>query len=416
MSITLIRGETQIISESIVNNNIQDATITLAKLARGNEVILSSGEVPFAGVVNMGGNKITNLVMGPEGSSAVTRDYLSNFALSNFYQDPVLFSIQYIGIPVLSSITASEGEYCLNISGNILYQFTGGAWTIPFALESGMRFLFNEHGSDSSGNSGSNIKTNKIYTYDNSSGSFVEDSPESGWVVFRLSDGAGLEFDGDSSPNNWFEFTGLGLVEVTDGLYKNGNIIGIEPGDGLEIGYSSGISEVQVKLNGSSLAKSDLGLYVNDNGVEAIHLADNAVTAYKISSIALSDGLEVNSSDGTVRIKSGEGVYFDGSDALILDRAVREIPIGDVDGVNTEYSTITPFIDGTEELYRNGILQIRDVNYTTDGFGGSPDIPFVKFNTPPLVDDTLRITYVRNRVGMAEPIPILPPDFPYYIC
>ncbi len=56
----------------IRNPSIVDATITLAKLKRGNEIILSDGTVAMVANLQMGGNKITNVADGTTSGDVVT--------------------------------------------------------------------------------------------------------------------------------------------------------------------------------------------------------------------------------------------------------------------------------------------------------------------------------------------------------
>ncbi len=69
--------------------------------------------------------------------------------------------------------------------------------------------------------------------------------------------------------------------------------------------------------------------------------------------------------------------------------AVREIPMGVLDGVNTNFSLAAVPITGTEEVYLNGLLQdTRGIDYSING-------AVITFLIPPVATDRILVTYQR---------------------
>jgi hypothetical protein len=79
---------------------------------------------------------------------------------------------------------------------------------------------------------------------------------------------------------------------------------------------------------------------------------------------------------------------------IIIDENVYTISLetnselsGAVDGMNTTYITISPFVPGSTRLFRNGIRQNLGTDYSESGSSG------IEFTTAPLPTDILIIDY-----------------------
>ena len=78
--------------------------------------------------------------------------------------------------------------------------------------------------------------------------------------------------------------------------------------------------------------------------------------------------------------------YSDSGGSIAM--SIREVPTGDIDGVNAEFRLEHTPNGGTETVYMNGLAQQSGVgdDYTISG-------PTITFPEPPPVDTTLSVTY-----------------------
>ncbi len=87
--------------------------------------------------------------------------------------------------------TPSTGEKCLNTADATLYQESSGSWDAGIAVTSGQRFIHKDSGTDTTGNSGTYTKSDKIYDYNGST--FDETIPTTGASVMIDELGTGGE-------------------------------------------------------------------------------------------------------------------------------------------------------------------------------------------------------------------------------
>jgi len=80
-----------------------------------------------------------------------------------------------------------------------------------------------------------------------------------------------------------------------------------------------------------------------------------------------------------------------GNTVLVSEYIVNETPIGDVDGMNTDFALVNTPEAGTLQVYLNGMLQ--DPGMTNDyTISGST----VTFNSAPLTGDKVRAGYIKS--------------------
>lgn len=65
-----------------------------------------------------------------------------------------------------------------------------------------------------------------------------------------------------------------------------------------------------------------------------------------------------------------------------------ETPAGDVDGVNTVYTTASPYIAASTAVYRNGLREVRGIGYFETG------VSEITLDEPPLSTDHISIDYL----------------------
>ena len=111
------------------------------------------------------------------------------------------------------------------------------------------------------------------------------------------------------------------------------------------------------------------------------------------------DALEVRMTTAEADIVALEGRMDASEDRLddlesltvyIADVVTRETPSGAVDGVNQAYTLANSIVLGSEQVFFNGLLQEPGVgnDYTISG-------NVITFNNAPLVNDRIRVTYLK---------------------
>jgi hypothetical protein len=112
----------------------------------------------------------------------VTKDHLTSVVNNLDPQDSITHGVDYVkadaGAP---SGTATDGEKCLNTNENKLYTYSSG-WDAGAAISTGDRFCHKDTGSDTSGDSGTYTKSDKIYDWDGSS--YTQITPNEGYFCW----------------------------------------------------------------------------------------------------------------------------------------------------------------------------------------------------------------------------------------
>jgi len=174
MSITKIRG-VQIKDLTLLNQHI-DTTAGIEYTKLEHIPLAVDGFNSPTADINWGNYKITNLAAPVDGTDAARKAYVDSLVTGLFWKDPARFMIQYVkttsGAP---SGIAAENEVCINTNDNKLYKSDGTAW-VELTLVDGDLFIFGMSGTDTSGNSGTYIADNKVYTWSSSTWSSSDPS------------------------------------------------------------------------------------------------------------------------------------------------------------------------------------------------------------------------------------------------
>jgi len=192
-----------------------------------------------------------------------------------------------------------------------------------------------------------------------------------------------------------FDFTGAGLTATADGDAITVNvdasaITAKEEGANLTTSMSSvnfagpnvvattSGDDVTVTVSGSYITAQDEGVNLSTNVtsldfVGAGVTATNTAGAITVTITGSTDGATINNS-------------------IFSNSTYSQVPTGDVDGINTVYTTSQDFIDGSELLFHNGILMRKGgtYDYTTTGDDE------ITFTDAPLTDDFILISYVNK--------------------
>jgi len=400
MATTKIRGNTQIMADTITNTEINSAAaIATSKLAQGAEFILRNGSVPFTGDNDHGGFRITNLGTPTNPGDAATKSYVDALTQGldpkGSVRAATTANITLSGTQTVDGVALSIGDRVLvknqsTASQNGIYVVASGAWTRATDADTNSKV------------------TGGMFT-------FVEEgttNADTGWLL--TNDGAvtlgttGLTFT---------QFSGAGQISAGAGLTKTGNTMDIVAGDnslvvnadevhvlkdpagaigvsasGLLVNVGAGI---EISGNALRLAAAAAGAGLTGGGGSALAVGANADGSITVNADDIqvkrdaagaigtsANGLAVLVGANTGLQISGNalGIKLNGSSLTlganglsvtnaVPNFAVRETPTGLVNGSNVTYTLANTPVVGSEEVYVNGILQEAGAgnDYTISG-------------------------------------------------
>ena len=334
MATTKIRGNTQIIDNTITNAQINSAAaIATSKLADGANFIKKDGSVAFTADQSAGGFKITNIATPVSSTDAANKAYVDAVTQARSWKDAVRVTttanITLSGTQTIDGIALSVGDRVLvknqsTAADNGIYLVASGTWTrstdadVSAEVLSGLTVNINE--GSTYGDTRWVLTTDGTITLGSTSLTFQQDS-----VGGTYLGGAGMVLSGSTFN---VQATNASILVGADDL-----AVQLKSDGGLETHVTGGL---KVLLDGSSLALSSSGL--------------------KLAS-------------GTI--------------------VTRETPSGTINGSNTAFVLAgAPAVVGSEHVYLNGILQDE---------GGSNDYTIsgatITFNTAPISGDKIRVSY-----------------------
>lgn len=385
MTATLIRGNTQIMPDTITNAQINSAAaIALSKLAEA--VIQADGGQAFTGDQSMGGNKLTNLGDGTGPADGVNLSQLQAAVAavaSGSAKPPARLAttanITLSGTQTIDGVAGSADDriYVKNQTAqeeNGLYLMKAGAWVRTTDADSWAEIV----GALVPIAEGT-VNHDTLWLITADQGGVLGTSAITTVQLPGPSDmiaGAGLTRTGQQ----------IDVVAADTSLTVGANDVAVNPGEGIEINTG-----VRVKLDGGTLARSGSGIKVADAGITGTQLA--ASVAGDGLSGGAGSALSVNTDDSTIE-KSSDALRV--KDAGITSaklgvgarRIVRETPTGAVNGVNDTFTLANTPAAGKEEVFLNGLLQEpdgEDYTITTNS---------IVFVAPPLTGDRIRVSYM----------------------
>jgi hypothetical protein len=283
-----------------------------------------------------------------------------------------------------------------------------------------------------------------------------ETHEDTGWVVITNN-----PIDLGTHDIEFAQFSGIGMVQVGNGIYQNGtslhvgladNSLEFEEGqlkvnlkdqsiivgaEGLELSYKSAYFRVESSNleifnpdqdpSGQFLISDDQGMVsfvsasgdmeFDDTGAVTVQFSDSLLesTGSGIRLVPSPDGqVLVGQTDDESQWKTltGDGtIFFDGSslvfkvikDVISFENYIREIPEGDIDGTNTDFALSEIPLENSEMIFLNGVLQDK---YDNTEEVGDYDISGKNFSflEAPEVGSYLSATYLRpySRIDYKE--------------
>lgn len=387
MATTKIRGNTQIIADTITNTEINSAAaIALSKLAV--TVIQANGGQAFTADQSLGGFKLTNLATPTSAGDAATKAYVDSISA---------------GLDPKGSVRAATAA-----AGTLTTSFENGDAIDGVTLATGDRILIKNQSAGAE---------NGIYTV-NASGTptratdadvdaevtggmfvFVEEgttNADTGWVL--TNDGA---ITLGTTALTFTQFTGAGLVTAGAGLTKTGNTIDVigtanrivVAADAVDIGTDvvtlTGSQTLTNKTLTSPVVNTPTGIVKGDVGLGNV---DNTSNVTERAAAATLTNKTIAFGSNTV---SGTSAQFntantDGDFVFVASVVIRETPSGSINGSNTAFTLANTPIAGTEEVYLNGILQEPGAGNDYQISGAA-----LTYNTAPLTNDRIRVSYLK---------------------
>ena len=327
MAVTLIRG-----------TQIQDGTVTLAKLASGYSIptanltngadfIQRSGSVAFTAAQSMGGFKLTSVADATAAQDAVNlqtlQAYSNGMSVSKRARAIFVANVALSGVQTTDGVTGVAGDIVwLNAqttgSQNGLWTQSAGAWTRPsnWAAASTQKsfLLFIEEGT---------LYKDTKWTV--AADAIVVDTT----AITAVQDTTGASYTADG----------------TKGMLLTGSAFAVKllAAGGLSF---DGTGNTQIALNGTSLNLSASGLKISDGTAGTLLMAGAGGLA---TYTAMSGDATISSAGGVTVLATGATGF-----TKIGKFKTNTTPTGLVNGVNAAFALASTPVVGTEEIYLNG--------------------------------------------------------------
>jgi hypothetical protein len=131
-----------------------------------------------------------------------------------------------------------------------------------------------------------------------------------------------------------------------NGLSLTGNIFAVKVGQGVEF---DGSNNVQVKLDGSTIARSASGIKLPDGSTGGQVMVTNGSNIPTLQTVT---GDVTISSGGVTTVNNTAGSGF----MKYTNQTYNETPTGTINGVNTSFTLAVAPVNSSLRLYLNGML------------------------------------------------------------
>ena len=314
---------------------IADNTITIAKLVTGFAIptanltdgasfVRAGGTVAFTADQSAGNFKFTNVADATNPQDAanlrIVQGLVNGIQLRSARTVSVT-NVALTGLPTVDSIAMTAGQLVLlraqtTASQNGLWAVAAGAWTRPTnwaaaSTQKSTQFL---------------VEEGTVYA-------------DTKWLMITDAvtvDTTAVTINQDQSGTTYTNGTGLSLT---------GSTFAVKYGEGTE---ADGTQQVQVKLDGTTLARSAAGIRIaNGTAGRLLMAASTGVATYTVMS---GDATITDTGALTVNVAAGTGFI------KYTSFTNNETPGGLVNGANTAYTLALAPQNGTLHLYLNGII------------------------------------------------------------
>jgi hypothetical protein len=356
MSATKIRGNTQILADTITNTEINSAAaIATSKLADGAEFLKRNGTVALTGDLNANGvAKIIGLVDPTNPQDAATRAW-------------VLAQLAGGVTPHAGTVRAATSA-----AGTLATSFENGDVIDGITLATGDRILIKNQAA---------AAENGIYTV-NASGAPTRATDMDIWTEvpgFIVSVQVGTvnsdtlwlstaDLGGtlDTTAITFIQLPGPSDVIAGAGLTRTGQSIDVVAGDGSIVANAN---EIHVGVSGTGAIAGSGALSIN---------TDDVTIEKNTNALRVKPG-------GIGETQLGAGVY-----QKVANIIIRETPSGSINGSNVTFTLANTPLAGSEQVFLNGILQ-------EPGAGNDYTISTntITYLTAPATGDRLRVSYLK---------------------
>jgi hypothetical protein len=418
---TLIKKR-QIENLGIVNADIASgAAIATSKLADGGNFIKKDGSVAFTADQSMGTHKITDLAAPVNPNDAARLIDVQNAASGISPLAPVraatTANITLSGTQTIDGVAVVAADRVLvknqtTAAENGIYDVSAGAWT-------------RSSDADNSGEitQGSYVLVNEGTTLINS-----------GWIQTAANP---IAIGTDAQ--TWVQFSAAQNIVAGGGLTKTGNTINVGTASSSRIVINSDDIDLATVGAGGTGTKITFDAYGRVTGSASATAADvgaQAADATLTSLVNATTGIMVKSASGTITprtiagttnriaVTNGSGVagnptidladihsgqadgtiyngyevdnagrvigYYEIPYLQAGNRVTRETPTGTINSSNTNFTLANIPVAGTEEIFRNGVLQDEGAgnDYTISG-------PTISFAVAPDPGEKIRANYFK---------------------
>ena len=358
---TQINGATQIREGSVTSDRIAASTITDDRLA--TSYIKADGSREFTGSQSMGNNKITNLAEPTSSNDAATKSYVDALIQGFDWKQSVraattsngTLSSSFSAGSTIDGVTLSAGDRIL-----VKDQTNGAENGIYVVNASGAPTRADDANASAELSAGATVFISEGGTNGNSSWSVTTDDP------ITLG----------TTPITFTQVAGGSLYSAGDGLTLNGSAFDIVAADS---SLTVNSDTVQVNVGDGSLEVNN-GLRVKQGTGGQVYIANSSGV---LTPTTLSGDVSSVSNTGAVTLSATTVVKT-------ANYVVRETPSGLVNGANATFNLANAPVNGTEQVFLNGILQDPGSgnDYTISG-------STVTFVSAPTTGDKIRVTYLK---------------------
>lgn len=315
------------------------------------------GSRSLSGNLNLGNNRITNLADPLGSSDAANKAYVDSVAqgldVKTSCRAATISDITLSGLQTVDDVALVAGDRLLvkaqtNPLENGIYVVSAGAFARASDMDTNAKV------------------TAGLFT-------FVEEGTVNAECGFVVSTDNPISLGTD--PVNFVQFSGAGSIIAGAGLVKTGNTVDVQSANGA----------IAVNADNIELKVADASLTISAGGVKVSSGTAGQVLVADASGVPLAATLS-----GDVASVTAAGVVtLVSSIPRKSDIVTREIPDGNIDGVNAEFLLANTPVAGSESVFLNGLL-LNDVDdYSIAG------------DTLTLVDapqsgDKLLVSYVKN--------------------